>query len=137
MFTQASVGGSLKNLQGQLLHNNEEICVIFNMCAQNSAFTEGIQPQPMETKESNLNTGISRKKGSSRKKISSQKGKRQALLSEKQRKNITQVIERRKQLRSEKSTQPLTRHVAKKKEGRDEETERREASRTAAQERRE
>ena len=38
-------------------------------------------------------------------------------------------------MRSEKSTQPLTQHVAKKSEQRDKETERREASRTAARER--
>ena len=95
MFTQASVGGSLNNLQGQLLHNNEE--------RKSAAKKERDRLYYQKNKE----------------------------------KKITQVKERRKQMRSKKSTQPLTQHVAKKSERRDKETERREASRTAAQERKE
>lgn len=119
----------MKNSQGQLLHNNEEICVIFNACAQNGAFAEGIQPQPLETKESN--------QAAQERKSAAKKERDQLYYQKKKEKKITQVKERRKQLRSEKSTQPLTRHVAKKSERRDTEMERREASRTAAQERRE
>lgn len=104
----------MKNLQGQLLHNNEEICVIFNACAQNGAFAEGIQPQPLETKESNLNTGISQKKAAQERKSAAKKERDKLYYQKKKEKKITQVKERRKQLRSEKSTQPLTRHVAKK-----------------------
>lgn len=104
----------MKNSQGQLLHNNEEICVIFNTCARNSAFAEGIQPQPMETKESNLNTGISRKKAAQERKSAAKKERDKLYYQKNKEKKITQVKERRKQLRSEKSTQPLTRHVAKK-----------------------
>lgn len=111
----------MKNSQGQLLHNNEEICVIFNACAQNGAFAEGFQPQPLETKESNLNTGISQKKAAQERKSAAKKERDKLYYQKKKEKKITQVKERRKQLRSEKSTQPLTRHVAKKSERRDKE----------------
>lgn len=83
----------------------------------------------MKTKESNVNTGISRKKAAQERK-SAAKNERDKLYYQKNKeKKITQVKEWRKQMRSKKSTRPLTRQVAKK-------SERREASRIAAQERR-
>ena len=91
----------------------------------------------METKESNLNTGISRKKAAQEREAAARREKDRAYYQQNKEKKISQVKARRKKLQAEKPSQPLTRRIAKKSERQEKETQRREASRIAAQERRE
>ncbi|XP_022801267.1 uncharacterized protein LOC111338965 [Stylophora pistillata] len=107
--------------------------VIFNTSV---IFTEGIHPHPMETKESNLNPGISRKKAAQEKKAAAKRAREKAYYQQNKEKKIAQIKERRKKLQAEKSIRPQTRSIAEKTKRQQKETEHREASRTAAQEKR-
>ena len=111
--------------------------MIFNTCIIRVYFAEGIQPQPMETKESNLNSGISRKKAAQERKAVAKRETDKAYYQQNKEKKIAQVKEPRKKLQSEKSIRPHTQHVAEKTKRQKRETEQREASRIAAQGKRE
>ena len=76
--------------------------------------TEGIQPQQMETKESNLNSGISRKKAAQERKAAAKRERDKAYFQQNKSKQIAQVKERRKKLQAEKSIRPHTRSIAEK-----------------------
>jgi len=56
-------------------------------------FTEGIQPQQMETKQSNLNSGISRKKVAQERKAAAKREMEKAYYQQNKEKKITQVKE--------------------------------------------
>ena len=137
LFTLTIIGGSIKSLQGQIIAQHRDVCVIFNTCVIKVYFAEGIQPQPMETKESNLNSGISRKKAAQERKAAAKRERDKAYYQQNKEKKIAQVKERRKKLQSEKSIRPHARHVAEKTKRQKRETEQRDASRIAAQEKRE
>ena len=74
-------------------------------------FTEGIQPQKMETKESNLNSGIWRKKAAQERKAAAKRERDKAYYQQNKAKKIAQVKERRKKLQAEKSIRPHTRCI--------------------------
>ena len=57
--------------------------------------TEGIQPQQMETKESNLNSGISRKKAAQERKAAAKRERDKAYYQQNKAKKIAQVKEGR------------------------------------------
>ena len=99
--------------------------------------TEGIQPQQMETKESNLNSGISRKNAAQERKAAAKRERDKAYYQQNKAKKIAQVKERRKKLQAEKSIRPHTRSIAEKNKRQQKATEHRKASRIAAQEKRE
>ena len=98
LFTLAIIGGSIKSLQGQIIAQHCDVCVIFNMCVIRVYFAEGIQPQPMETKESNLNSGISRKKAAQERKAAAKRERDKAYYQQNKEKKIAQVKERRKKI---------------------------------------
>ena len=97
--------------------------------------TEGIQPQQMETKESNLNSGISRKKAAQERKAAAKRERDKAYYQQNKAKKIAQVKERRKKLQAEKSIRPHTRSIAEKNKRQHAGAQK--ASRIAAQEKRE
>ena len=76
--------------------------------------TEGIQPQQMETKQSDLNSGISRKKAAQERKAAAKRERDKAYYQQNKAKKIAQVKERRKKLQAEKSIRPHTRSIAEK-----------------------